>query len=86
MYLKDITKLMKCANKTARSLAAEHNWKPHGRGGYAVNEEEVLRVGALPREHYGNQPAPGSASRAKHGSVRILQVWGYTPMNWSDRK
>lgn len=80
MYLKDITKLMRCANKTARTLAAKHKWKPQGRGGYDVTEAEVKRVGALPREHYGNQKTIHSV----HGSPLIVQVWAIKPMENSN--
>lgn len=73
MYLKDITAIMKCANKTAKNLAQEHRWKPQGRGGYAVSREEVLRVAALPRASYGNQKDPNTVP--SFGSLALIEAW-----------
>lgn len=75
MYLKDITALMQCANKTARKLALEHRWKPDGRGGYAVDKDEVLRVAALPRASYGNR----SVATPTFGSLALIDAWPIKP-------
>lgn len=75
MYLKDITSILQCANKTAKSLALEHKWKPLGRGSYAVDYEEVLRVAAIPRARYGNR----KMIKPVFGSLALNEAWPIKP-------
>lgn len=75
MYLKDITALMHCTNKTARNLALAHRWRPLGQGGYDVTHEEVLRVAAIPRKHYGNR----RATEPTFSSLALIDAWPIKP-------